>query len=470
MKIEAIALPPEAYEPGLRRSVVESHQKVARRRIEEGRTSLDTARKALTEAGQMTIMPVVGAASAMMLMSIIERARGSVAVAEANVKAAEAGLTSIDARAISDHARHRPTSPVVLVATIANAARAERLATLAKAEETLAMSGAKPDAARTALEAARKGLQAPGMSYTPIPGALKTFESNLETEESRRKPFPKTSTGRRSALARWITDRSNPLTARVAVNHLWARHFNRPLVATVFDFGRKGTPPTHPELLDWLAVELVEHGWSMKHIHRLIVTSDTYRLSSSSALASKIDLSTDNENRYYWRANPTRLEAQAVRDSLLHLAGELDLTRGGPSIPVGDEASKRRSLYFVHSHNEHQKFLSMFDDASVLECYRRAESVVPQQALALENSPMATAAAGKIARRIAAGSDVEFVRVAFLTVLSVEPSEAERSAALDGLNRLADAARRASRPDPAVRARTGLILALLNHNDFVTVR
>ena len=310
--------------------------------------------------------------------------------------------------------------------------------------------------------------------YADQRASLKTLESNLETEELRGKPFPKTSTGRRTALARWITDPANPLPARVAVNHLWSRHFGRPLVPTVFDFGRKGTPPTHPELLDWLAVEFVEHGWSMKHIHRLIVTSETYRLSSSSAGATPVDLAADPENRDYWRANPTRLEAQAVRDSLLSLSGELDLKRGGPSIPVADEGSKRRSLYFVHSHNEHQKFLSMFDDASVLECYRRAESVVPQQALALENSPMATAAAGKIARRIAAerpgASDLDFVRAAFLTVLAIEPTEAERSAALDGLARLADAARRSNRPDPTGRARAGLVLALLNHNDFVTVR
>src|SRR5205807_1476494 len=138
------------------------------------------------------------------------------------------------------------------------------------------------ETARVALEAARKAVATSGESYTPLRGSLKTLESNLETEESRNKPFPKVSTGRRSALARWITDPKHPLPARVAVNHLWSRHFGRALVPTVFDFGRKGMPPTHPELLDWLAVELVEHGWSMKHIHRLIVTSNTYRLTSSS--------------------------------------------------------------------------------------------------------------------------------------------------------------------------------------------
>src|SRR5206468_530351 len=163
---------------------------------------------------------------------------------------------------------------------------------------------------------------------------------------------------------RWLTDQRHPLTARVAVNDIWARHFGTPLVATVFDFGRKGVAPTHPALLDYLAVELMENGWSMKHIHRLIVTSNTYRLGSSNAGAARATVTADPENRYYWRMNPVRMDAQTVRDSLLHLAGELDLRAGGPSLdPVKDEASRRRSVYFVHSHNEQHKFLEIFDDA-----------------------------------------------------------------------------------------------------------
>jgi hypothetical protein len=172
--------------------------------------------------------------------------------------------------------------------------------------------------------------------------------------------------------------------------------------------------------------------------------------------------------------NPLRMEAQLVRDALLYLAGELDLTLGGPSIPVNDETSRRRSLYFVHSHNEHQRFLSMFDDANVLECYRRAESVVPQQALALENSALAIEMAQKIARRISladpAATDCEFVRMAFLTVLCVEPSEAEQTVVVEALARLTEAAQRAGRSGEQIRARANVILALLNHNDFITIR
>ncbi len=449
----------------------------------------------------------------------LEQAKLAVAIAEKTLAVAEAQPAAIRARAEAERARYQQPPADNATSLAQQAVKLERLAAVAKAEEAAAQAELevaraaadkkaeaekKLTAARAAIDTARQAVETPAENFTPLSGSLKTLENNLETEESRRKPFPTTSTGRRSAFAKWLTDPKHPLPARVAVNHIWLRHMGRPLVPTVFDFGRKGTPPTHPELLDWLAVELIEHGWSMKHIHRLIVTSQAYRMSSSSAegetrregdgekrstatadspglpvsfsppLPVSPSQQKDPDNRFYWRANPIRMEAQLVRDSLLHLAGELDLTRGGPSIPANDETSKRRSLYFVHSHNEHQKFLSMFDDASVLDCYRRAESIVPQQALALENSPMATVMGEKIARRIAAAnptaSDNEFIRAAFLTILSVEPSSEELSLAAEGLTRLTAAAKQKNRPNPAAHARTGLIQVLLNHNDFVTVR
>lgn len=419
----------------------------------------------------------------------VDQARQAVVVAQLALTTAETQPASIQARAAADRARHQQPPAETTAALIAAAVRAERLSTAAKADEDVAAAELeflktaadkraevekKVTAAKVAQETARKAIETPGETYTSLPGALKTFESNLETEDSRRKPFPRTSTGRRSALARWITDPRHPLPARVAVNHLWSRHFGRALVPTVFDFGRKGTPPTHPELVDWLAVEFIEHGWSMKHIHRLIVTSNTYRMTSSKSEVVPETLAADPDNHFLWRTNPIRMEAQLVRDSLLHLAGELDLTRGGPPLSVDDETSRRRSLYFVHSHNEHQKFLSMFDDASVLECYRRSESIVPQQALALENSPLATTMAEKIAQRITAAnpnlSDQEFIRSAFLTVLVIEPSPAEQAAVVEALGRLTAIARSKNRPHPELQARTNLIQALINHNDFVTVR
>jgi len=419
----------------------------------------------------------------------IEQARLAVTIAKKTLAVAEAEPLAIRARAAAQHARYEQPLPENAVTLAQDAVRLERIVALAKAEVAAAQadlevataaSDKKPEAekkltvARTAIETARQAIETPAENFTPLSGSLKTLENNQESEESRSKPFPQTSTGRRSALAQWITDPKNPLPARVAVNHIWMRHMGRPFVPTIFDFGRKGTPPTHPELLDWLAVELIENGWSMKHIHRLIVTSQTYRMSSSSAGVDGETLARDPENQFYWRANPVRMEAQIVRDSLLHLAGDLDLTRGGPSIPANNETSHRRSLYFVHSHNEHQKFLSMFDDASVLDCYRRAESIVPQQALALENSQLASAMAEKIAQRIAVqipnATDREFIRSAFLTVLSVEPTVSEHATIAIALGLLTEAAQRNNRPNPQTHARVNLVLALLNHNDFVTIR
>jgi len=279
--------------------------------------------------------------------------------------------------------------------------------------------------------------------------------------------FPPVSTGRRTALARWITDPRNPLTARVAVNHLWGRHLGEPLVTTTFDFGRNGARPTHPELLDWLASEFIDSGWSMKHMHRLIVTSATYRLSSS-IVGGESSLAKDPENKGLWRRVPIRLEAEVVRDSLLALAGTLDPTMGGPSIPPeAQAASHRRSLYFFHSNNERNLFLTMFDEASVAECYRREQSIVPQQALALSNSELALTSARQIAVRITRmePEDRPFIHRAFRLVTGIEPAEQEISASLAALEVWKQLSER--NPD---QARTNLIWVLINHNDFVTLR
>lgn len=418
----------------------------------------------------------------------IDQAKATVLLAESSLKTARLNAASIRARAAAERARWQQPASSELPRLVVDAVLTERKAAMAKAEEDVhqaeldllrATTDKKADAEKKRADAlmkrdnARKAAEHPEGSYSPLQGSLKTLESNTETEDSRRKPFPPTSTGRRSAFAHWLTDARNPLAARVAVNHIWSRHFGRPLVPTVFDFGRKGQAPSHPELLDWLAVELRDSGWSMKRIHRLIVTSNTYRLSSSSAGASSRTIEVDPDNRYYWRANPIRMEAQVIRDSLLSLAGQLDLTRGGPPIPIASE-SKRRSLYFVHSHNEHQKFLSTFDDASVLECYRRAESIVPQQALALENSSLATTMAGAIEKRISTDnpqmSDHEFVRLAFLTTLSIEPTEQERALVMESFDKLKKVASLKSPSSATVAARVGIVHALLNHNDFITVR
>jgi mono/diheme cytochrome c family protein len=334
--------------------------------------------------------------------------------------------------------------------------------------------------ARAGLRAAEKerdqfeaALADPAKAPPQFRGTVKTKESNLDGAPDA-KPFPDFSTGRRSALAHWMTDRKNPLTARVVVNHVWLRHFGKPLVPTVFEFGRRGQPPTHPELLDWLAAEFMDHGWDFKHLHRLLVTSQVYRLSSSSAGAEE-NTKRDGENRYLWRMNPVRMEAQVVRDSLLHLAGELDLTLGGPPVPPAQqEASRRRSLYFFNSHNEHNKFLEVFDNANVLECYRRTESIIPQQALALWNSKLAMTAATKINDRLNAelkdAGDAQFVTAAFETILGTTPTHDELVACIDALTELRGTLKDVNEPAKTKRARLQVVQALINHNDFVTVR
>jgi hypothetical protein len=336
--------------------------------------------------------------------------------------------------------------------------------------------------ARTALEQAERRAAEPGEAFTPLVGARWTptrFANSCGDDPAI--PFPTTSTGRRSALAAWITAPGNPLTARVAANHLWARHMGRALVPTVFDFGRKGTPPDQPELLDWLASELMEgsengphrHAWSMKRIHRLIVTSAAYRLQSSTA-GNAEGVRLDPDNRTWWRREPIRLESEAVRDGLLALAGTLDARIGGAPVPAAEQpASTRRSVYFQHTDPDRNAFLTTFDGAGVKECYERERSIVPQQALALANAGFVHDAAARIAARIAPATppidEAAFIDRAFRTVLARSASAVESEACVAAL-----AQWRSLEPIPAdgavEPARIHLVWALLNHTDFVTLR
>ena len=464
LDIEPIKLPVEAHTPGLRPFVLENNLAKARRQ-------LDQANKVLAKARE--VAPPT------------DKSKAALRAAEAAALVPTALVETVKARAAADRAKAEASPQAAGLAT--DAARKEQQLAVLQAEEAVFRAEAdlagldagkkaevekKLAAARTTLEQARKAAAKPGSDYTPLRGAVKTPESNLETGPSLTKPFPTTSTGRRSALARWLTDGRNPLTARVAVNHIWARHFGTPLVATVFDFGRKGAAPTHPELLDTLAVEFMDKGWSMKHLHRLIVTSQAYRLSSSALAADPKTVEADPENRYYWRRHALRMEAQVVRDSLLHLAGQLELTLGGPSVPIQQEMSPRRSLYFVHSNNDNQKFLSQFDDAGVRECYRRSESIVPQQALTLANSKLALTAAAKITERLerkyATATDEIFVQAAFELLLGCDPTPEESAECLTALAEWRKLA--GNRADARTRSRAHLVHALINHNDFVTIR
>ena len=236
------------------------------------------------------------------------------------------------------------------------------------------------------------------LKYVALKASIKALESPAETEEERRTPYPDTNAGRRSAGS--MADSSRKPT------HCEGRR--EPYLVTPFwdTPGRSGQRfwQTHPapilqSILDHLAVTLVKHQWHMKPIHRLIVTSAAYKRSSASHGAHPQNLLKDPENQLLWKQHTKRMESQVIRDSLLKSAGLLDERMGGPSLEA-DKPHPRRSLYFRHSRDDQERFLGLFDDASILECYRRSESIIPQQALALSNSQLSMDAAMGIAHHL----------------------------------------------------------------------
>ena len=364
---------------------------------------------------------------------------------------------------------------------LATAKRAWKLAAADKREEAIAAVSACEAGLKSA-ESVLEGPIDPGEKLVEFVGARWTPTRFLSSGADDPAPkFLPESTGRRSALAAWITDRRNPLTARVAVNHIWSRLIGQPLVPAVFDFGRKTPAPVQMQLLDWLAADFMAGDWSMKRLQRRIVLSAAFRRSAH-PVAGDSRLSVDPDNEYYWRRLPVRMESQVVRDSILAFSGTLDFSQGGPPVPISEqEASHRRSLYFQHSNNERNLFLTMFDEALVTDCYRREQSIVPQQALALSNSRLVLESAPLTAERISAvaptivtaregdAGETVFVRAAFLWLLAREASAEEVAAcerALAGWRALPEAAQEG---DVVRFARTRLTEVLLNHHDLIMI-
>ena len=287
------------------------------------------------------------------------------------------------------------------------------------------------------------------------------LENGSEKYEALGPKYPPTSSGRRLAFARWITDRNNPLAARVLVNHVWLRHFDAPLLERTFDFGLRSEKPRHVKLLDWLAVQFMEDGWSLKKLHKRILMSGIYRRTSSAAGASPEVRSADPDNLTLWRMNARRMEAEVVRDSVLSLGDSLDLTMGGPPVEhTQGQTVKRRSLYFRQDKERQMTFLSLFDGAKVNECYERKATVAPQQALALFNSRIASEQAQKISETYSSLGGSEYVTALFTHVLCREPTAKERTECMHFLDEF----------NGSSLARRQLALVLLNHNDFVTIR
>jgi len=422
--------------------------------------------------------------------------RERVELAELECDAARRDGLSLSARMAADDARDG-LDPKEFETLKIKAAHLERSSNLAQARWAVARgelavkeARGKPTAelrqaaqerasALKALAAAQEALKTPATAYTSLSPT-----------------YPRRSTGRRAALARWISDRANPLTARVAVNHLWRWHFGQPLVATTSDFGRNGTPPTHPELLDWLAVELMEPTaegtapWSFKALHRRIVLSATYRMSSNPFDRPEVQTnrSIDQANRWLWRFPTSRMEAEEVRDGLLQVAGLLDSTMGGPDIDFTQGLTTyRRSLYYTHHGEARMAFLELFDAPDACDAYKRSTSVVPQQALALVNNDLLLTLSGTLADRLWTESTTSpgqphvgrFVDLAFEQILTRRPSAPERELAQRFLEKQEALLRQANwKPkegagalevEVSSRARRDLVQALFNHHDFVTI-
>ncbi len=284
----------------------------------------------------------------------------------------------------------------------------------------------------------------PSQPKEPVsPGGIETlggYDLALDAKEQER----------RLALADWLVDPAHPLTSRVIVNRVWQHHFGIGIVATPSDFGTQGERPSHPELLDWLAADFMEHGWSLKRLHRQICTSATYRQSSTpGAKAMEID----GQTRLLWRYPPRRLEAEAIRDSILALSGSLDLKMGGPGINIYDnkrfgaewrplddpgENSWRRTIYLLRVRGADDGLFKAFD---VPDCgqvrAKRSSSTTPLQALNLFNSPFVIKHSQVLAKRVQqeAGDDPERqIDRLFELVLLRAPDQDEKAAAVETTN------------------------------------
>ncbi len=321
----------------------------------------------------------------------------------------------------------------------------------------------------------RGDVKAPGVEVAPgFPSAIDDREAPIPDQ-----PVAAKTTGRRSVLASWLTSPENPLTARVAVNRLWQHHFGRGIVGTPSDFGIQGDAPTHPELLDWLAVELVARGWSLKAMHRLMVTSAAYRQASVDSAEGRV---ADPQNLLLWRARRRRLEGESLRDAMLAVSNRLDNRMRGPSIhpPLPTEtpgaknwpadsdrgAGDRRSVYIYVKRNLRFPLFDLFDVPDSNEtCARRHVTTNAPQALALLNSQLTRDMARSLARRVMqdSGRDADAaVEQAMWLALGRSPDAQERHTLTEFVNRAGVAA-------DTETALEDVCHALFNLNEFLYV-
>ena len=299
-----------------------------------------------------------------------------------------------------------------------------------------------------------------------FPSALTGNSDPAVIETDRYRQFP--TRGWRRTLANWIVSPDNPLTARVFVNRLWQHHFGYGIVRTPNDFGKNGERPTHPELLDYLAVRFVESGWDIKSLHKLMLMSNTYQQSSENPQFAST--TKDPENKLLWRFNRQRLEAEAIRDSILFVSGRLNPERGGPSVfpplPADladfarygrtgglmwepnekEEDARRRSIYTFQRRSLPLPMMASFDALPFSEsCDRRTVTTTPLQALSMLNGDLVHQEAAYLAKRVekeAGGDRAAQVRRAFELALNREPKPdelqtfAKFNGSLDGICRV----------------------------------
>jgi hypothetical protein len=306
-----------------------------------------------------------------------------------------------------------------------------------------------PDIAPTRL-LIRGNYNQPGEVVEPgFPSALSGNSEPAVLETDRYRQF--VTRGRRITLAKWIASPNNPLTARVMVNRIWQHHFGQGIVRTPSDFGKNGERPTHPELLDWLAVQFVESGWDIKAMHKLMLLSSTFQQAAENPAANQ----KDPDNRLLSRFERRRLEAEAIRDSILAISGRLNPEMGGPSVfpplpndladfarygrtgglmwepNAKEEDARRRSVYIFQRRSLPLPMMAAFDATVFSEsCDRRSSTTTPLQALALMNGDLLHEEAGHLAKRIAAevGTDPQAQTIsAFERILNREPSAEERA-------------------------------------------
>ncbi len=314
-----------------------------------------------------------------------------------------------------------------------------------------------------------------------IPG----FPTILGGGDAKISKVPNASSGRRLALARWIADKKNPLTARVMVNRLWQHHFGRGIVASPNDFGKLGRAPTHPKLLDWLAVEFMDNGWSMKHMHRLILNSRAFRMSSQ---PSELAKGKDPANQLFSRFNMRRLTAEEIRDSILWANGSLNLKAGGPGvftkIPFDvlnaqsrpgwgwgfspREESSRRSIYIFSKRSLRPPILESFDLADTdTSCPVRFATTQPTQALNMLNSEFMNEEASfftKLTLGKAGKKPADQVRFVLQRVFGRSVREAEVTRGVNYMKALQSEEKLS--PEQALNS---FCLAALNLNEFLYI-